>query len=335
MEPISIVIPTYNRAELLPRTLASVVAATADDDEIIVVDDGSTDDTAAVVGTANSPWHGRVRYLQLENGGAGRARNAGVAAARHDLIAFADSDDVWLPHRLALQRPLMESDRALAFCFSNFGQLLRDGSIVPHWLVRWTGDTRSWDDILAPGRLYSERWPLPATLPRADAAVRVHVGSMYAQELHANYISVITLLVRRSVVGDALRFAVDLPIYEDWECFALITRARDCAYLDVDTALNSSHDGPRLTQAAPFESAKARITLIERTWARDAEFMQVRGGEVETVLAGLRRTMLRHLIRLNQRDEARALLAQLDGTWLERLALMVPHAVLKAVGKGV
>jgi len=335
MEPISIVIPTYNRAELLPRTLASVVAATADDDEIIVVDDGSTDDTAAVVGTANSPWHGRVRYLQLENGGAGRARNAGVAAARHDLIAFADSDDVWLPHRLALQRPLMESDRALAFCFSNFGQLLRDGSIVPHWLVRWTGDTRSWDDILAPGRLYSERWPLPATLPRADAAVRVHVGSMYAQELHANYISVITLLVRRSVVGDALRFAVDLPIYEDWECFALITRARDCAYLDVDTALNSSHDGPRLTQAAPFESAKARITLIERTWARDAEFMQVRGGEVETVLAGLRRTMLRHLIRLNQRDEARALLAQLDGAWLERLALMVPHAVLKAVGKGV
>src|SRR6267143_511989 len=293
MEPISIVIPTYNRAELLPRTLASVVAATADDDEIIVVDDGSTDDTAAVVGTANSPWHGRVRYLQLENGGAGRARNAGVAAARHDLIAFADSDDVWLPHRLALQRPLMESDRALAFCFSNFGQLLRDGSIVPHWLVRGTGDTRSWDDILAPGRIYSERWPVPATLPRADAAVRVHVGSMYAQELHANYISVITLLVRRSVVGDALRFAVDLPIYEDWECFALITRARD------------------------------------------AEFMQVRGGEVETVLAGLRRTMLRHLIRLNQRDEARALLAQLDGAWLERLALMVPHAVLKAVGKGV
>ena len=335
MEPISIVIPTYNRAELLPRTLASVVAAMADDDEIIVVDDGSTDDTAAVVGTATGPWHGRVRYLQVKNGGAGRARNTGVAAARYDLIAFADSDDVWLPHRLALPRQPMESDRALAFCFSNFGQLFPDGSIVPHWLVRWSGDTRSWDDILAPGRLYSERWPLPATLPQADAAVRVHVGSMYAQELHANYINVNTLLVRRSVVGDALHFAVDLPTYEDWECFALITRARDCAYLDVDTALQSSHDGPRLTQATPFESAKARITLIKRTWARDAEFMQARGGEVATVLADCRRRMLRHLIRLNRRDEARTLLPQLEGAWLERLALMVPHSVLKAMGKGV
>ena len=74
--------------------------------------------------------------------------------------------------------------------------------------------------------------------------------------------------------------------------------------------------------------------MIERTWARDAAFMQAHGGEVRSVLAGLRRTMLRQLIRLNQRDEAHALLEQLDGAWLERLALMVPHAVLKAMGKG-
>jgi len=335
MEPISVVVPTYNRAELLPRTLASVVAAMAGDDEIIVVDDGSTDDTADVLGAANTPWRGRVRYLPLKNGGAGRARNAGIAAARHDLIAFADSDDEWLPHRLALQRQPLESDRALAFCFSDFGQLLEDGRIVPHWLAHWSGDTRDWDAILAPGRRYAERWPLPATLHPADAAARVHVGSMYLQELHANYINVNTLLVRRSAVGEALYFGVDLPVHEDWECFARITRAGDCAYLDVDTALQRSHRGPRLTQAGIFESAKARATLIERTWARDVVFMQAHGREVAAVLASLRRTILRQLIRVNRRDEARALLTQLDGAWPERLALMVPHAVLKAVGKGV
>ena len=334
MEPISVVIPTYNRARLLPRALASVIAAAADNDEIIVVDDGSTDDTSAVVAAVGAPWYGRLRYLQVTNGGAGRARNTGVAAARHDLVAFADSDDKWLPHRLELQRQPMESDPGLAYCFSDFGQLLEDGRIVPHWLAHWSGDTRSWDAILAPGRRYAERWPLPASLPPGDAEARVHVGSMYAQELHANYINVNTLLVRRSVVGDALFFGVDLPVHEDWECFALIARAGDCVYLDVDTALQCAHDGPRLTQAGRFESAKARITLIERTWARDATFMQAHGGEVRSVLGGLRRTMLRQLIRLNQRDEARALLEQLEGVWLERLALMVPHAVLKALGKG-
>lgn len=335
MEPISIVIPTYNRAKLLPRALASVIAAVADQDEIIIIDDGSTDDTAAVVAAVAAPWHGRVRYLRVTNGGAGRARNAGVAAAKHDLIAFADSDDEWLPHRLMLQRPPMESDRALAFCFSDFGQLFDDGRIVSHWLAHWSGDTRSWDAILAPGCLYAERWPLPVTLPASDAPSRVHVGSMYLQELRANYINVNTLLVRRSVVGEALHFGVDLPVHEDWECFARIARAGDCAYLDVDTALQCTHDGPRLTQAGLYESAKARITLIERTWGRDAAFMQAHGSEVAGVLADLRRTMLRQLIRLNRRDEAHALLAQMDGTWLERLALMVPHAALKMVGKGV
>ena len=91
---------------------------------------------------------------------------------------------------------------------------------------------------------------------------------------------------------------------------------------------------PPATKTA-VRSGSARVTLIERTWARDAAFMEAHGDEVGRVLAGLRRIILRQLIRLNQRDEARALLTQLDGAWLERFAMMVPHAMLKAVGKGV
>jgi glycosyltransferase involved in cell wall biosynthesis len=302
-----------------------------DGDEIIVVDDGSTDDTASAVCATAGSWNSRVRYVPLSHGGAGRALNAGVAAAKFDLIAFADSDDIWLPHRLSVQRPLMEGERGLAFCFSNFGQLMLDGRIVPHWLVRWSGDTRSWDAILAPGRPYSELWPLPATLPPADAGLRVHIGSMYVQELHRNYINVNTLLVRRSLVGDALHFGEDLPTYIDWECFARITRMGDCAYLDIDTALQRSHDGPRLTHVGQFGSAQARIKLIERTWACDETFMQRHGAEVAAELADLWRIVVRELIHLNRRDEARASLAQLDGMWLERLALLMPHSLLKAV----
>ena len=76
---VSAVIPTYNRAHLVPRAIRSALAALAPGDEVIVVDDGSTDDTATVVTGFGAP----VRLLPVPHGGAGAARNAGLAAARH------------------------------------------------------------------------------------------------------------------------------------------------------------------------------------------------------------------------------------------------------------
>lgn len=328
MEPASVVIATHNRAGLLPATLASVVAALRDDDEIVVADDGSTDDTADLFDTASAPWRGRVRYLALPWGGAGRAFNAGIAAARHDLIAFADSDDLWLPYRLELGRSVMGGEPTLAYCFSNFVELKADGQLIPHWLVRWSGDPRPWDEILAPGFPYFGRWPLPDTLPPADASFRVHVGSMYRQQLHRNYMCVNTLLVRRSRVGDALRFGVDLPRLADWECFARITRGGLGAYLDVDTAVQRSHTGARLSKQGPFLFAQSRLAIIERTWVQDEAFMKAHGDEVRGLLQSTRRLLVRQLILGNRPNEARAVLHGLKGMTLERLALLLPHSVL-------
>jgi glycosyltransferase involved in cell wall biosynthesis len=330
MEPVSVVIPTYNRADLLPQTLASVVAAIAECDEIIVADDGSTDGTAEVVCATEVPWHGRVRYLALPKLGPGRSHNAGVAAARHDLVAFADSDDLWLPCRLALERPLMESERTLGFCFSDFGQLFPDGTIVPHWLVQWTGDERSWNEILGPGCPYSARWPLPPSIAAEQTEVLVHTGSLYRGLLHRGYVNVNTLLARRSVVGEALHFGEDLGRYVDWECVARMSRVSHCAYLDVDTALQRAHDGPRLTGSGTILAARARVKLIERTYASDPAFMQAHGSEVREVIADLKRKTLRGLILRNHREEAREMLPSVDGAWLERAALMVPNGLLVA-----
>ena len=328
MEPVSVVIPTYQRATLLPETLTSVVAGLADDDEIIVVDDASTDSTAAVVGDMGAPWRGRVRYISLPKVGAGRAFNAGIAAARHDLVAFADSDDLWLPYRLALERPLMASERSLAYCFSNFAQLTKDGRLVPHWLVKWSNDPRPWDEILAKGFHYADRWTLPPDLPSADAAFRVHIGSMYYPQLRQNYMCVNTLLVRRSVAGDALQFGVDLPRLADWECYARLTRIGDGAYLDVDTAVQRAHSGPRLTDLGVLPFAQSRLQIIERVWARDEAFMRQHGKDVDDLLGSTRRTIVRQLIRTNRRNEARAMLRGLRNMTVERMALFVPHEVL-------
>lgn len=98
---VSVVMPTYNRAHLLPRAIGSVLAQTFSDFELLVVDDGSTDRTGEVVAGFKD---GRIRVLRLDrNDGASRARNAGIQAARGAWVAFLDSDDEWLPRKLELQ----------------------------------------------------------------------------------------------------------------------------------------------------------------------------------------------------------------------------------------
>lgn len=96
---ISVVMPSYNRAGLIGRTITSVLAQTLDRFELIIVDDGSTDDTLAVLAGFDDP---RIAiFQQVRNAGAPAARNAGVAKARSPLVAFQDSDDEWQPGLLA------------------------------------------------------------------------------------------------------------------------------------------------------------------------------------------------------------------------------------------
>ena len=98
---VSVILPTYNRARVLPRAIASVLAQTFRDLELIVVDDGSTDDTAAVVAAIPDS---RLRYLPgTVNLGDSGARNRGAAQARGKWLAFQDSDDEWVPNNLEHQ----------------------------------------------------------------------------------------------------------------------------------------------------------------------------------------------------------------------------------------
>lgn len=99
MANVSVIIPTYNRAEYVTQAIDSVLAQTYPDYEIIVVDDGSTDNTKEVL----LPYMDRIRYIYQENGGIGAARNTGIKMAKGNWIAFLDSDDEWLPGKLAAQ----------------------------------------------------------------------------------------------------------------------------------------------------------------------------------------------------------------------------------------
>src|SRR6185369_2448604 len=113
---VSIVMPAYNAGKYIADSIESVLAQTYSDWELIVVDDGSTDDTASVVHDFMKRER-RVRYVYQENGRLGKARNTGIRDSRGDLIAFLDSDDLWIETKLELQlRALREQNADLVYC---------------------------------------------------------------------------------------------------------------------------------------------------------------------------------------------------------------------------
>lgn len=101
---ISVVIPTYNLARMLPDCIESVLSQTRPADEIIVVDDGSQDNTAEVV----ARYGNRVRYIRQLNSGVAVTRNRGIQEARGNWIAFLDADDLWYPPKLERQCAFIE-----------------------------------------------------------------------------------------------------------------------------------------------------------------------------------------------------------------------------------
>jgi glycosyltransferase involved in cell wall biosynthesis len=110
---VSVIIPTFDRAALLPRAIDSALSQAGPALELLVADDGSGDDTPAVLALyADEP---RVRVLRLPHGGVCRARNAAVAQARGPLLAFLDSDDEWLPGKLSAQCAMLR-DTGFSIC---------------------------------------------------------------------------------------------------------------------------------------------------------------------------------------------------------------------------
>ncbi|MBZ0155113.1 MAG: glycosyltransferase [Alphaproteobacteria bacterium] len=295
--PVSVVIPTYNRAGLIRRAVDSVLVSVEDEDEVIVVDDGSSDNTEEVL----FPYRNRIRYIRTGNAGAGAARNRGVREARNPLVAFLDSDDEWMPHKLQVQRAVMQARPDVLFCFSDFAVRYLTGETVRRYLINWHSDTRSWTEILGPAIPFSLLSPLPC----GGDNFPVHIGNMYLQEMKANYISTITLMARRTEAGDALRFSEDTDIYEDWECIGRLAGAGKAAYLDCETAWNHGHRGKRLTDADTLRCTGARIRMLERLWGTNTEFLSRHGELYREVLAAQYLLHAKELIVRGMTPEAR------------------------------
>jgi glycosyltransferase involved in cell wall biosynthesis len=111
---VSVLIPTYNRAQFLPECLDSVLSQTVPPAQVIVINDGSTDNTREVL----EPYMGRIEYLEKENGGRSTALNLGLSRVRGDYVWTMDDDDVALPDALETHLKVLESDSTIGFTYA-------------------------------------------------------------------------------------------------------------------------------------------------------------------------------------------------------------------------
>ena len=227
---ISVVIPTYNRADILPRTIDSVLKQTYQNLELIIVDDGSTDGTDALVESIDDD---RIRFIPLgENQGGGYARNQGIQAALGKYVALLDSDDEWLPEKLALQISLLES----------------------------TTDSKA----VAAYCTYYERHELT----KRDVFIgSTHQGDIFDRLLAGWCPPSSAVLVQRTALLDIDGFDESLPSFQDFDLWLRLSQA-GYRFVAVDQPMLIKHVHSGL-QVSTNPTAKLRgFELFEQRWGK-------------------------------------------------------------------
>src|SRR5262249_34415469 len=123
---VSVIMPCHNAGRWISQALRSAAAQTAPPHEVIVIDDDSTDDSVEQIQASGVPH----RLLRVRANNAAAARNAGIALATGDWIAFLDADDIWYPHHLESAASLLADGTDVAY-MANHEFLFEDGSTAP------------------------------------------------------------------------------------------------------------------------------------------------------------------------------------------------------------
>lgn len=213
---VSVIVPTFNRAGWLERTVWSALAQTVPPLEVIVVDDGSTDGTEAVARGLPAP----VRYLPQANAGVGAARNAGAAAAAGDWLAFLDCEDLWRPEKLEVQFRALADRPGAAWAVSDCTVIGLDDRPLPG-----RQGFREVFEVFHAGGPDPERH-LAAFLERGTSGgVPTYGGDLYALLFGGNICLPSSALVRRDAFEAAGGFDPAWRLAEETEFFHRLAAA--------------------------------------------------------------------------------------------------------------
>lgn len=202
---VSVIIPTYNRADTIGSSIKSVLNQSYQNFEIIIVDDASTDNTSRIVEKINDP---RICYLKSDKRiGANGARNLGIQNSHGEYIAFQDSDDIWKNDKLEKQIRMFQEDKELDIVYSRYARHSFDG------MVRFVPSKKYTKNMLQEG-----------------------ITHILAE---TNVIGTPTMIVKKRCFYECRMFDLDIPRLQDWEIN--IDFVQHYKYGFVDEALVDSY----------------------------------------------------------------------------------------------
>lgn len=222
MLPISVIIPVYNRANVVRSAIESIFLQRVVD-EIVVVDDASTDDLYRIL----KPYRARLRYIRVDrNSGVSASRNIGVTNSRNDIIAFLDSDDIFLPNKISLQ----------------YNYMIDAGYKISHTDELWLRDGR-WVNQGISNRRFG--------------------GDIFCNVLDKCRVSPSSLMLHRDVFDKVGLFDESLRVCEDYEFMLRASLLFDIGYLKKNLIVKRAFLDDQLSKSIKFIESIRKDILIK------------------------------------------------------------------------
>lgn len=224
---VSVVIPTYNRQNLVVEAIESVLAQTYKNFEIIVVDDGSTDDTSGQI----KAYAGRLTYHVQKNQGVAAARNAGIKLSQGEFICFLDSDDLWEPEKLETQINFADANPEYALLSTEIRGFNADKRVIKR---------------------------------NKSSMYKVRNGFVIEHLLFGNWIQTSTVMLRRKCLDEVGYFDEDIGQFgEDWLLWMRVASRFPIYFLPVPLVLYRFHPD-RLTLYQPEEQFQSLMQCLQK-----------------------------------------------------------------------
>ena len=219
---VSVIIPTFNRAAWIGEAITSVLQQTYAPIELIVVDDDSHDTTPAVV----RAFGAALTYVHQAHAGVSAARNRGVAASRGSLVAFLDSDDMWLPHKVAAQVDVLQQQPEVEACYTD------------------------------------EIWIRHGVRVNPRQIHQKHSGWLFLPSLPRCIISPSSIMLRRTLWEALGGFDESLPACEDYELWLRLTLRTPVVLLSERLIVKRGGHADQLSRCVPVLD-QHRISALE------------------------------------------------------------------------